>query len=198
MAMKIGCDNLVYATVTETAAGAVTFGTITKLPGVMKIDINPNASQETAFYDDGPGDTATTLGSIDVAIEKSSLTTDEKGALLGHKTDANGALVYGGNDTPPWLAIGFRTLKSNGKYRYVWLYKGKFMEPEDNSETKGDSVNLQNESISGKFVRLEKEYTVNGEKVKPWKIEADADDEASSALVAKWFDKVVEPGMTLV
>ena len=196
MATRIGCDNLVYAKMAteDTASVAPTYGEVTKAPGVMSININTNGSLETLFADDGPMESAATLGKIEVEIQKNELTTQNKADLLGHEIDTNGALVYGDSDVPPYVAIGFRTLKSNGKYRHVWLYKGKFTEPEDNNETKGDSINFQSDTISGQFTKLSFPYKINGKSVRPWKYELDADNTgASSEVIATWFTKPVMP-----
>lgn len=198
MATRIGCDNLVYAALTaDDGTVAPSYGAVKEAPGVMSLNINPNASQETLFYDDGPGESATTLGNIEVEIQKNELTTENKADLLGHTIDAKGALIYGSNDTPPWVAIGYRTLKSNGKYRYVWLYKGKFLEPEDNSETKGDSINFQSETISGQFVKLEMAYKIGSKEIQPWKYEIDAEHaDADEALIGSWFGDVQFPSVS--
>lgn len=196
MATRIGCDNLVYAIMTteDTATTAPQYAAVKPALGVISVNINPNASQETLFADDGPYDTATTLGKIDVEINKAELTTENKADLLGHQVDSNGGIVYGDSDIAPWVAIGFRTLKSNGKYRYVWLYKGKFTDPEDNNETKGDSINFQTDTISGQFVKLSNQITINGVKVRPWKYEIDADNkDAKEAAMTSWFDAVQMP-----
>ena len=197
MSTRIGCDNLVYAKMTteDTATTAPVYGEVVPAIGVMSLNINPNGSQETLFADDGPMDTASTLGKIEVEIQKNELTTQQKADLLGHSIDTNGALVYGDSDVPPYVAIGFRSLKSSGKYRYVWLYKGKFNEPEDNNETKGDSINFQADTISGQFARLNYPYTVGGKSTRPWKYELDADSaNASEAVMKDWFKKPVMPG----
>lgn len=196
MATRIGCDNLVYAKMTteDSADAAPAYGTVSKAPGVMSININPNGSLETLFADDGPMETATTLGRVEVEIQKNELTSVNKADLLGHEIDANGAVVFSDNDVPPYVAIGFRTLKSNGKYRYVWLYKGKFTEPEDSNETKGDSINFQADTISGQFVKLNYAYTVNGKTKRPWKYELDGDStEANADVMNSWFDAPVMP-----
>lgn len=196
MAMRIGCDHLVYALMTteDTAESAPTYGEVKAAPGVMSININPNASLATAFYDDGPGETASTLGNIDVEIQKNVLTTQNKADLLGHSIDANGGIAYADDDVPPFVAIGFRTLKSNGKYRYVWLYKGRFADPEDNNETKADSINFQSDTISGQFVKLSYQYTINGKQKRLWKYEIDADNpSASESVMDGWFEDVVVP-----
>lgn len=201
MSTKIGCDNLVYAKMTteDSVSGPPEYGTVTAAPGVMSININPNGAQETLFADDGPMETASTLGKIEVEIQKNELTPQILADLLGHKTDTNGVLVYGDSDVPPWVAIGFRTLKSSGNYRYVWLLKGKFTEPEDQNETKGDSINFQAATISGQFVKLTYQYTVSGSKVRPWKTELDAEHTSNPNLakvVNAWFKDPVLPGAT--
>lgn len=196
MSTRIGCDHLVYAIMSteDTATSAPAYAAVKSAPGVISININPNSSQETLFADDGPMETATTLGKIEVEINKAELTTENKADLLGHAIDSNGAIVYGDSDIPPWVAIGFRTLKSSGKYRYVWLYKGKFGDPEDNNETKGDSINFQTDTISGQFAKLNNQITVDGKAVRPWKYELNGDDaSASQSVMDAWFDSVVMP-----
>lgn len=196
MAMRIGCDNLHYALMTteDTATTAPVYAAIKAAPGVMHVNINPNASLATAFFDDGPGDAASTLGNIDVEIQKNSLTTENKADLLGHTIDANGGVVYADDDVPPYVAIAFRTLKSNGKYRYVWLYKGRFADPEDNSETKADSINFQSDTISGQFVKLNYPTTIGVKSKRLWKYEIDSDNpDANQATMDAWFDAVKMP-----
>lgn len=198
MATRIGVDHLVYASMTteDTATTDPVYGPITAAPGVMSININPNGALATLFADDGPYEVASTLGNIEVAVQKAQLTTENKADLLGHGIDSNGGLVYGDNDTPPWTAIAFRTLKTNGLYRYVWLYKGRFVDPEDNNETKGDTINFQSDTINGQFVKLVKEYTFGtpSRTTRPWKYEMDADSPtASESVMGAWFDDVKFP-----
>lgn len=200
MATRIGCDNLVYAIMTteDTATSAPEYGEPKPAPGVMHININPNASQETLFADDGPMETATTLGKIEVEIQKNELTTENRADMLGHVIDSNGGIIYSDSDIPPYLAIGFRTLKSNGKYRYSWLYKGKFTDPEEQNETKGDGINFQADTITGQFTRLNNELTIGSSKKRVWKYELDGDNASAKAeVMTKWFDSVVMPASTV-
>lgn len=178
--VRIGVDQLHYAICTD--GDTETWATPVALKGVITVNINPNGSQETLFADDGPYETATTTGNIEVEINKAALTMAEKAALLGH-TYSNGKLAYKATDVPPFVAIGFRTLKSNGHYRYVWLLKGKFIDPEDQNETKGDSINWQTDTINGQFLKT----NVNDN----WKVEADEDDVDAATVVAAWFTAVV-------
>lgn len=197
MATRIGVDKLHFAVMTteDTLAEQPVYAEPVSAPGVMSININPNGTVETLFADDGPYESATTNGQIEVEIQKNQLKTTEKAALLGHTIDGDGGIVYGDSDVPPYVAIMFRTLRSNGKYRYVTLYKGKFVDPEDNNETKGDGINFQSETITGRFLKLSTEIKVSADKTtRPWKYELDEeDDDASAAKIAQWFTAVPFP-----
>lgn len=182
-AARIGCTNLVYAPVNTDDGTDFLCGTITSLPGVTSVTIDPNSSSATLFADDGPMEIASTIGKIDVEINKNELTLTQKAALLGHTMDGNGGMLSKKTATPPWVAIGFKTLKSNGSYRYVWLFKGKFIEPTLEAETKGESVSFQPDKIVGSFVARELDGS--------WKYEQDEDEtNAPVDLGTTFFDKV--------
>ena len=199
-AMRIGCDNLVWARLTKDDGVELTYDTPVALPGLMSIGINPNTESATAFYDDGPAESATTLGAIEVTIQKSALGTKEAATLLGHSLDANGMVIYGANDTAPEGALGFRTLKSDGTYKYCWLMKGVFTDPEEENETKGDSINFQSDELTGSFAKVNMKYdvvdTITGEtkQTQPWRVMVDAAAEGvSEDLLSQWFTKVITP-----
>lgn len=150
---NIGLSHIHYAIMDSDPVGGVpVYQAPIRIVKAMQANINPNTSSETLFADDGPADTATTLGDIELELNMADLSLDEQADLLGHEV-VGGILKKKGSDNPPWVAIGFKTLKSNGSYRYVWLQKGKFQPPEQNHETKGDTVNFQTPTIRGNFVK---------------------------------------------
>ncbi len=149
--VPIGLKDVHYALLTSDASGGAVYATPVKMVGAITANINPNSSIETLFADDGPMEVATVLGNIEVELNMADLPLEVQAILLGHGTLSGGVMMAGSEDSPPWLGIGFKSLKSNGKYRYTWLLKGKFREPENNSETKNDSVNFQTSTIVGNF-----------------------------------------------
>ena len=51
-------------------------------------------------------------------------------------------------DKPPYFAVGFKSEKSNGKFRFVWLFKVRAKPLTENFATKeGDTVTRQNPEV---------------------------------------------------
>lgn len=154
----IGLRNVVYAPLTTDPAlgsGPATYGPVEKLAGAISANINPNSSNDTLFADDGPYEIGTTLGGVTLDLNIADLPLEAQAALFGHTITTEGVLIRKATDIPPWVAIGFKSLKSNGKYRYTWLAKGKFTLPEQNNETKADKVKFSTPTAKGNFVRRE-------------------------------------------
>lgn len=148
----VGLKDLYYALLEEDDSTGVVYGTPVRIVGAIQANINPNPSVETLFADDGPMETAATMGQIELELVAADIPLDVQAVLLGH-TMSGAILERKASSSPPWVAIGFRALKSNGKYRYTWLLKGRFNEPEQNHETRGDGVNFQTPTITGHFVK---------------------------------------------
>jgi len=175
----IGLRDVYYAKLlTDPVEGTPTYATPKHIAGAISANVNPNSSSATLFADDGPSDTAATLGEISLELNMKDLDLATQAELLGHTLD-NGVLKKKGADVPPWVAVGFRTLKSNGSYRYYWLNKGKFATPEEDLQTKGDSIEFQTPTITGSFVKRDSDDE--------WQRQADSDDTESAAAITKWF-----------
>lgn len=68
--------------------------------------------------------------------------------IFGNKLDDNGVLIRSATDKPPYYAVGFMSEKSNGKYRYVWLYKVRAKPVTENYATKaGTTITRQTGEI---------------------------------------------------
>lgn len=153
MAVQIGLKDIYYAILdSDPVGGSPVYQAPVRIAGAITANINPNSSSETLYMDDGPSETATTMGAVELEMNIGDLPLEVQAALLGHEI-TGGVLKRKSTDIPPWLAIGFRALKSNGSYRYTWLAKGKFQVPEQAHETKGESVAFQTPTINGSFVR---------------------------------------------
>lgn len=179
----VGLTNLYYALLTEDpVSGVPTYGTPTRITGVISANINPNSNKGTLFGDNGPMEVASVLGAIDLELNTVDVPLETQAILLGHSV-VGGVLVRKASSVAPWVAIGFEALKSNGKKRLTWLVKGKFAEPEQKQETKNDNVNFQTPTITASFVKRDCDNV--------WEYHADEDSAtAVPATIAGWFNEV--------
>ncbi|MCL6443927.1 MAG: phage tail protein [Alicyclobacillus sp.] len=182
----IGMDQIHYAVLTADDGTSITYDTIKTIPGAVSAKITTNVNSATNYGDDGPLETASVTTGITVDIQVADLPMEARADLLGNTlSTTDGTLTEKGTDLAPYVAFGFRSRKANGKYRYVWLVKGRFTPPEDDYQTKNDNITFQNPSISGTFVAR---LTDNVLRV--------MGDEDTTGFTggSTWFDKV--PGDT--
>ncbi len=187
MPALIGLDQLHYALLItdDVAATSAVYGTPVRIPGAIQANINPNSAMDTLFGDNGPMETATSLGKIELDLEAAEFAPDIQAAMLGHSY-ISGMLIKKGGDIPPWLAVGGRAMKSNGAYRYFWLVKGKMSDPEEKNETKKDKVSFSTPTMKGNFVKRDCDDI--------WIVEYDTDSAFYQKSVEDaWFTKVMAP-----
>lgn len=150
--VQVGLNSLYYAILTGDTASGVIYNTPVAIAGAINAKINPKSNTETLYCDDGPDETVTSLGEIDVEFEAKDLDLNTQAALLGHSV-IGGVLIKRSTDTAPYIALGFKSKKSNGSYRYVWLFKGKFALQEQDYQTQEDKPKFQTPKIKGTFIK---------------------------------------------
>src|SRR5574344_2074366 len=165
---KIGCDKFYYAPITADTNAAITYGAMIRIVGLMKIDIQPASNSATLYADNGPAETASSLGKITISLETKDLPLEHQAALLGHTVTA-GVMVSKTTDTAPYVAILFQSQKGSGGIIYKKYLKTRFSDPQDNNATKGENVTFQTPTITGEAVAREFD--------KEWKREADTRSE---------------------
>jgi len=178
--VQVGLNDLHYALLTKDDETGVTYSAPVKVSGAITAKITPKSNSETLFADDGPAEIATALGEIDVELETKDLDLSTQAALLGHTVNA-GVIMKKASDNAPYVALGFKSKKSNGKYRYVWLFKGKFMPPDQEYATQEDKPKFQTPTIKGSFIRRDNDLA--------WQVVGD-EDETGFTEGATWFDSV--------
>ncbi len=187
----IGLDKLFYAPITEDENGDETYGSPVMLAKAMTAELSVELNEATLYADDGAAEIVKEFksGTLSLGVDDIGVTSAE--ALTGAKVDANGVLISAGeNDAAP-VAVGFRAKKSNGTYRYFWLYRVKFGIPGTNLATKGDSITFSTPTIEGTILRRNK---VDGKNEHPWKAEVNEDDPAVKAsTISGWYTTVYEP-----
>lgn len=187
----IGLDNLYYATITEDDKGEETYGTPVKLAKAISAELSVEVAEAILYADDAASESVKAFKSGKITLGVDELGATNAAALLGARVDSKGVLVSSTEDTSPYVAVGFRALKANGKYRYFWLYKVQFSNPSASLQTKNDSISFQNPSIEGTILRRNKEDTA-GKHL--WKTEVtEGETGVDATTVSGWFTTVYEP-----
>lgn len=187
----IGLDSLYYAKITEDTNGDETYSSPIKLAKAMTAELSVELAEATLFADDGASEIVKEFksGTISLGIDDIGVTAAQD--LTGAKIDNNHVVVSTSDDSCEPVAIGFRAKKSNGKYRYYWLYRVKFGIPGASLQTKGDSITFSTPTIEGTVMRRNK---VDGLNNHPWKSEVNEDDSSvSNSTISSWFSEVYEP-----
>ncbi len=185
--VPIGLTNLVYAILESdtapegTSPGAAVYDESVRVLGAITANFSPNASNDTLFADDGPYETASTLGAMTLELNVADLPPVNRAELLGATYDVNtGLLIHTADDIPPYVAVGMSVKKSNGASRLIWYLKGKFSAPDDNNQTKAESINWNTPTISGNFLKRDADNQ--------WRVSAETDDtNVPEAIKASWF-----------
>ncbi|OOM75500.1 major tail protein [Clostridium sp. BL-8] len=167
---------------TDVAGKEATYDTVKKYERSVTAKITPKSESETEYSDDNVEEVVNQFSQIDVEIELNMISTQTRAFLQGSKV-VNGILIESKDDVAPYVAMIFKAKKSNGKYRYVCLYKGKFELSEDNYETEADKIKTQTASLKATF--MAREFDGN------YRLMADEDTEdIVAADLEKWFTAV--------
>lgn len=149
---RIGVDKLYYAPIIEDTTEKTTYDKPVHMQGVTDIGYKPNSKQVTFAADDGIYASITTDGEIEVEISVADILAGDYAYLMGSAISANGVVTEGSSDVPKEVALGYRSMKSDGTYRYEWILKGTFAKPDQTSKSKGQRVEPQSKTV--KFAAL--------------------------------------------
>ena len=187
----IGMDKLYYAKITEDEEGIETYDTPKVLAKAMTADLSVELAEATLYADDAASEVYKAFKSGTLSLGVDDLANGAAEDLTGASVDDNGVLVSAVEDISTAVAIGFRAMKSNGKYRYFWLYKVLFSIPATSLATKGDSITFSTPTIEGTVMRRNKP-DANGSH--PWKAEVtEGTSGVSQATITNWYNSVYEP-----
>lgn len=186
----IGLDKLFYAKITEDDEGNETYGTPTQLAKAMSADLSVELAEATLYADDGAAEVVKEFKSGTLSLGVDDLGGTAASDLTGSTIDSNGVVISAAEDGGDPVAVGFRAKKSNGKYRYFWLYRVKFGIPATALATKGDSITFSTPTIEGTIMRRNK---VDGKGKHPWKAEVTEGDVLDAEVVTNWYKQVYEP-----
>ncbi|PWM00228.1 MAG: phage tail protein [Clostridiales bacterium] len=190
----IGLDKLYYAKITEDETGDETYETPVQMAKAMTADLAIEIAEAILYADDGASEIVKEFKSGTLSLGVDDIGASVASDLTGATIDANGVVVSASEDGGTPVAVGFRAKKSNGKYKYYWLYRVKFGIPATNLATKGDSITFSTPTIEGTILRRNK---VDSKGKHPWKAEVtEGDATVTAETITNWYQEVYEPSYT--
>lgn len=182
--IPVGLDSLYYAVMTDETAE--TYGTPKRIYGAIQATITPTVNSSTLYADDIPYDTSSTMGDTAVSLNVAEIPTEDQAILLGHEIDDNGGLDQKSTDIGPYVAIGYRRRLANKKFKYVWLYKGRFTLGTEEANTKTDQLSYQTPTLNATFISRQTDER--------WRYSVtDGDEGVTPEFLSKFFDEVYIP-----
>lgn len=186
----MGFDNLVMAEVTADDAEGYVTGEVVPLAPAGEIKKSVETGSATKFYDNKPYLIIKSEGADTVELVVPILPLDIEALITGKtQDDATKVLMDTGAPVTKYFAVGYRLLKSDGTYRYVWRNKGSFSMGDEEAKSKDDSTDSNNATITYTGITTTHTFTKTGAGSKA--MIADEFDDAID--VSKWFDAVVTP-----
>lgn len=187
MSRVIGCKNLHLAEVLTDTDESTTWGSPTPVKSLISVSITDQKENVTFYSDDTIEEVLPSFSGKEVTIELGYLTPEIE-AMISGNTYNKGLFVQSADATAKEYALLFSAPLSRGGERKVCLYKGVLARDEASYQTKGESIESSNVTLSGVFMPLQSNGLVE--------IKADSTDEnltsAEQQIVDDWFTKVPE------
>lgn len=181
--VRIGLSDLYAFPLKNDEKGNLAYGAPFKIAPAVSASISPSTSDDAFYADDIALISNQTISSIAVELETADIKDEIVAKLMGLEIDEKGVVHDNVNKVAPKVALAFRSLKSNGKYKYVVLYKGSFGAGEDEYATKEDSISFQTTTITGTFLPT----VFNGD----WRASVNEDGAGvDPTTISEWFTKV--------
>ncbi|MBI5933256.1 MAG: Ig-like domain-containing protein [Chloroflexi bacterium] len=190
----LGADNLYYALVTQDDVSAYAAGTPAYLAPLANITIKSKTGMKTQYFDNVAMEVLTSEGESEAEIEIQGLPLATKAILLGKTFDsATGRMFDDGGGTPPYVALGYRALKSDGTYKHYWYLKCLFTPPDEEAASKADAPDPKNAKLKLTAIFTTYEWDVDGAGTMRGVKSVQGDTAVTEFDESTWFDAVQVP-----
>lgn len=152
---RVGLQNFTVAKLTQDDSEGVKYESPKRIAKMIEVSLTPQTSEGSLYADDVLSEYNADVTGYDVSINVDDLTPENRAFLLGYDVDDNGAIATTTDVPDEKFAVMFQSRRSDGSNEYRVMYKVKFSIPEDTYHTKGDSVEYQTPTITGKALALD-------------------------------------------
>ena len=145
-----------YCPITIGDDGKETLGTGKVMAKGVRMDVTVNTSDVTFYADDGLAESIKEFTDGSITMENDDLTNEVLADLTGATITEEGELTASGDDTAPYVRVGFLARKiKHGKssYQGTVYMKVQFAIPAESYETKGQSTVFKSSTLTGSIYR---------------------------------------------
>ena len=155
VASTVGLKNVVIAPVVSDTDAGVSYGTLQDFAGAIDAQISPeNAEPDVQHADDVEFAVVFPDPEVKLTMEMADIPLLIQELILSNVIDDNGVLIRAAGDTPGYFALGFKSEKADGTYRFVWLFKGRAAPMTEQYHTKeGTTLTRQTGKLEWTFIK---------------------------------------------
>lgn len=132
-------------------------GEVNRIKFLQNVNIEFSQEISRAYGDGKTAELAISNGPVSLSTTFHNIPQEYQDELFGAEV-VDGVSSYGGEDTPPYVAVAFKVEHNDGGSSWLGLTKGKFMRGNEEGSTKEDSVEFGSDEVSGEFM----ERKING------------------------------------
>lgn len=126
----------------------------------MSTDIDPQYAEGSLYGDNSQAEYDNEFKNANITLGTTTLPIEAEEVLYGHTVSEDKTeITDSAGDEANYVGMGIVTQeKVSGVSKFVamWMYKVKFQGGKESFKTKGDSIEYQTPSISGKAIALDK------------------------------------------
>ena len=157
----IGVDKYTFAKLQEDTTDGAVYGQSYFLKGTVQISPTDNGGEDTFDADNGAYDVESYLETLGHEIEAADITS-EVDALWRGIEKKNGAVIVGSVPSNPYFGVAWRVLKSDGTYRYIKYFKGKYSFASNvGGKTKPSKGASDKQTAKASFTAVRRDYDSN-------------------------------------
>ncbi|GAP11744.1 phage major tail protein, phi13 family [Bellilinea caldifistulae] len=191
---KIGLSSLYVAEVTQDDALGYAADTPEYLAPAAEASQEPTTSFEIQYADDQPYDVMTSEGDTKINLTVTGMPIEMLAKITGRVFDPTTGRMFDNAGVAPYFALSFRSLKSNGKYRYYQYLKGKFDMPKEETATKGEKPEPKTLQLTFTAIKTVYKFDLGGGVFDSVK-RVVGDEDTTNFNGANWFNAVQVPGV---
>lgn len=155
----IGMRHVVAAPLSaESGSADPTYGTGLVVGKAIQGNVSWDRADNPLYADDvlAESDNAVTGGTVEIGVD--DLENAARVTLLGAvKLGSTGDIYETTDDAAPYVGVGYIRVRRKGgvtSFQGIWYYKVQFSESNENTNTKGQNIEWQTPTLSGKILGI--------------------------------------------